>query len=296
MSTPVCASTSTALPAGFPATETGVELRILKRLFTPEEAGLAVPRRHATRNRPGRHRRAARVISEEEAERPAQTDVPQGAALQHRGPRPDRNRYMAAQFVIGIWEYHVNDLDPELIRDMEEYLPVFVPRRPSTACRSCAPSRSARASDAGHGGAALRAGGRDRPRADQVPGGPLHLPHASTELKGAGCEKLMEACLIFGWAADYYARNGLGRFITLEETLAILKHGRRAGAGAPAGQLPGHREHLLLLRGLLPGAQAPEAPAGAGGRPWPRRSRPRCDTEAVHRLRGLPSTAARWMP
>jgi len=26
------------LPAGFPATETGVELRILHRLFTPEEA------------------------------------------------------------------------------------------------------------------------------------------------------------------------------------------------------------------------------------------------------------------
>ena len=26
------------LPAGFPATESGVELRILKRLFTPDEA------------------------------------------------------------------------------------------------------------------------------------------------------------------------------------------------------------------------------------------------------------------
>jgi len=29
------------LPAGFPRTPTGVELRILKRLFTPEEAALA---------------------------------------------------------------------------------------------------------------------------------------------------------------------------------------------------------------------------------------------------------------
>jgi hypothetical protein len=27
------------LPAGFPATDSGVELRILKRLFTPQEAG-----------------------------------------------------------------------------------------------------------------------------------------------------------------------------------------------------------------------------------------------------------------
>ena len=29
------------LPAGFPRSESGVELRILRRLFTPEEAALA---------------------------------------------------------------------------------------------------------------------------------------------------------------------------------------------------------------------------------------------------------------
>ena len=30
------------LPAGYPATESGVELRILRRLFSPEEAALAL--------------------------------------------------------------------------------------------------------------------------------------------------------------------------------------------------------------------------------------------------------------
>ncbi|MCZ7669933.1 MAG: hypothetical protein M5U34_23525 [Chloroflexi bacterium] len=30
------------LPAGYPATDSGVELRILRRLFTPEEAALAL--------------------------------------------------------------------------------------------------------------------------------------------------------------------------------------------------------------------------------------------------------------
>jgi formate hydrogenlyase subunit 6/NADH:ubiquinone oxidoreductase subunit I len=49
------------------------------------------------------------------------------------------------------------------------------------------------------------------------------------QMKGAGCEKLMEACLIFGWGAEYYARNGLGRFITLEETLEILKMAEEQG-------------------------------------------------------------------
>ncbi len=43
------------------------------------------------------------------------------------------------------------------------------------------------------------------------------------QLRGAGCDKLMDACLVFGWGADYYERNELGRVITLEETLEILK-------------------------------------------------------------------------
>ena len=33
---------------------------------------------------------------------------------------------MASQYIIGIWEYHVNDLDPQLIRDMNDYLPTFL--------------------------------------------------------------------------------------------------------------------------------------------------------------------------
>ncbi|MCK7512227.1 MAG: hypothetical protein MZV70_54745 [Desulfobacterales bacterium] len=61
----------------------------------------------------GRDRRARRPFGQR---RPA--DAPQ-AACRARGcssasRRPDQaTRYMAAQFVIGIWEYHVNDLDPE---------------------------------------------------------------------------------------------------------------------------------------------------------------------------------------
>jgi hypothetical protein len=44
------------LPGGFPPSDSGVELRLLKRLFTPEEADLAV---HLTLDR-----EEARVIAE----------------------------------------------------------------------------------------------------------------------------------------------------------------------------------------------------------------------------------------
>mgnify|MGYP000885579547 FL=1 len=109
------------LPSGFPRTPTGVELRILQRLFTPQEASLALnlslrpetPEQIATRT--GQNPEAL---------------APQLEAMSKRGlifriRKGNEARYMAAQFVIGIWEYHVNDLSPELIQDMNEYLPYF---------------------------------------------------------------------------------------------------------------------------------------------------------------------------
>ena len=48
-------------------------------------------------------------------------------------------------------------------------------------------------------------------------------------LIGQGCEKPEESCLIFGWGADYYDRNGIGRVIDLQETLDILSKAEEAG-------------------------------------------------------------------
>ena len=46
-----------------------------------------------------------------------------------RRSKGDQHTYMAAQFVIGIWEYHLNDLDEELIRDVNAYLPHYFQKR-----------------------------------------------------------------------------------------------------------------------------------------------------------------------
>lgn len=213
-----------SLPAGFPPTESGVELRILKRLFTPEEAELAC--------RVGMKFEKAETIA-------ARAGIPEAetaerlASMARKGlifslEAPDTpSRYMAAQFVVGIWEYHVNDLDPELIRDVEEYLPALAPeafgRIPQL--RTIPVGRS------------LDAGLEVLPyeRAEELVRAQTKFLVAPCicrrehKIKHAGCDKLMEACLIFGWAAEYYARNGLGRFITLDETLTILKEAEAQG-------------------------------------------------------------------
>jgi ferredoxin len=46
---------------------------------------------------------------------------------------------------------------------------------------------------------------------------------------GGGCDKMVDACLVFGWAAAYYLRNGLGREITLDETLEIIRRADEQG-------------------------------------------------------------------
>ncbi len=213
-----------SLPAGFPATESGVELRILKRLFTPEEAGLAV--QVGMRLEPAAAIAARAGLPEAEAQERLRQMSRKGLIFSIEAPdRP--HVYMAAQFVIGIWEYHVNALDPEFIRDMDEYIPIL-----SRSAFGRVPQL------------------RTIPVGQSISAGVEALPYEQAEelvrkqtkflvapcicrrehqIKGQGCDKLMESCLIFGWGAEYYARNGLGRYITLEETLDILKKAEAQG-------------------------------------------------------------------
>ena len=112
------------LPGGFPPTESGVELRILRRLFTPEQAELAL---HLTLI-PEEPRVVARRagIDTVEAARHLEEMAKQGLILRMEPENEGKPfQYMAAQFVIGIWEFHVNDLDLELIKDMNEYIPTL---------------------------------------------------------------------------------------------------------------------------------------------------------------------------
>ncbi|MBL7203674.1 MAG: 4Fe-4S binding protein [Desulfobacteraceae bacterium] len=205
------------LPGGFPPTESGVEIRILKRLFSPEEAEFATHLRPKPEPATVIEERAG--MSEEEIalllEGMARKGLIFSIETEDRPPA-----YMAAQFLVGIWEYHVNDLDEEFVKDMEEYMPIlageafnYVPQ-----LRTIPVGKSI---DAGMEVLPYEKAEEMVKKQKKFLVAPC-ICRREHQLKGAGCDKLMEACLIFGWGADYYERNGLGRVITLEETLEIL--------------------------------------------------------------------------
>jgi electron transport complex protein RnfB len=213
------------LPAGFPPTKSGVELRILKKLFTEDEAEMALllsllpesPESVAVR---------ARMSVAETARR--LEDMSRKGLVYREEAEDGVRRYRANQFVIGIWEFQVNSLHPELIRDMEEYLPTLMTdgpwkKTPQLRTVPVMESLPVRLEILAHEKAEEMLRGQNRFLVAPC------ICRRERTMMGQGCGKPEEACLIMGRAVDYYTKNGMGRVIDREEALAILRKACEAG-------------------------------------------------------------------
>ena len=213
------------LPGSFPATDSGVELRILRRLFTPEQAELAVRLTLIPEAAPVVARRAGIAVDAAMERLTAMAREGLIYSLEREGSKP---RFMAAQFVVGIWEYHVNSLDEELVRDVNEYLPQFFDPelwKRAPQLRTVPVGRSLKIDHhvLAHEKAVEMLQGRRR-----IVVAPC-ICRREHKMQGEGCDRPEEACLIFDGSADYYLRNGLGREIGGDEAREILEQADRAG-------------------------------------------------------------------
>ncbi|MGZ3613554.1 MAG: ATP-binding protein [Thermodesulfobacteriota bacterium] len=213
------------LPAGFPRTESGVEIRILRRLFTREDAELAV---HLTMI-PEEPRVIARraKIPVKEAARRLEKMFGKGLVFGlHKKNKPPL--YMAEQFVVGFWEGQVNKLDPELIQDAEEYLSVYFDRsswwkvpqlRTIPVGKSISTQNEVmpyeRAEELVRGQRTFAVGNC--------------ICRQESRLLGKGCDKPEESCLSFGTATRINVRTGRARKISMDEALAILQRAEEVG-------------------------------------------------------------------
>lgn len=212
------------LPAGFPRTDTGVEIRILRRLFSPREAEIA----QQLTLRPESPGRIARRIGCDEGELADQLPAMSRKGLIFRVRKGDAFRYMAAQFVIGIWEYHVNALDPDLIRDVNEYLPHFFKRENQAETPQLRTIPVSRALPSEQTVMAYEQAKQMVIEQDNIVVAPC-ICRKEHLMSGTGCGKPLETCLVFGAGALYYEENGFGRPISREEALEILDRAERSG-------------------------------------------------------------------
>jgi NAD-dependent dihydropyrimidine dehydrogenase PreA subunit len=205
------------LPGGYPATETGVELRILKRMFTPEEAWLAT---HLTliAEEPRVVARRAKIGQDEAARR--LEGMARKGLLFRIEEEPGKPTYMAAQYVIGMWEYHVNDLDPEFIADMEEYKPYLnftVWAQPQLRTIPVGQSIDNSLEVMTYERAEELIADHDRFAIAPC------ICRREKKMIGKGCDRPEANCLTFGIGADYYIKNELGRPADKQEILDALK-------------------------------------------------------------------------
>lgn len=227
------------LPGGFPPTESGVELRILRRLFTPEQAELALRLTLIPEEPRVVARRAG--IDTVAATRRLEEMAKQGLILRMEPENGDKPfQYMAAQFVIGIWEFHVNDLDIALIKDMNEYMPTLseeiwkVPQlRTIPVGRSISVQTEVLPYEKAE--EIVRA-------QEKILVAPCICRREHT-MSGHGCDKPEETCLVFGIGMDYYKRNGIGRVIDQREALDILEKANEAGLVLQ----PGNSQELMNI-------------------------------------------------
>jgi len=208
------------LPGGFPKTDSGAELKILRRLFLPEEAEMAMQLRLFPEPPSVIAKRVG--MEETEAAEMLESMAKKGLIMRTRGGG-NSVFYQALQFVVGIYEFHVNSIDKELSELMEELIPYVDDRAfkqfrvvPVHSAVDTTPSVASydRIKDL------VR-------KYDEIAVAPcicrLEQGHMGNE-----CERPHETCLTFGIGAQLYVENGIGRKIDQEEALDILDQAEEA--------------------------------------------------------------------
>ncbi|UCD56768.1 MAG: 4Fe-4S binding protein [Candidatus Hydrogenedentota bacterium] len=110
------------LPNGYPATESGVELTILEKIFTPEEAEMTLKMRPIPETVEAVAGRLGKPVPEMQAILDNMVEKGQIGTFKMAG----QQMYMLFPFVIGIYEFQLDRLDKEMTELFEEYAPKLV--------------------------------------------------------------------------------------------------------------------------------------------------------------------------
>ncbi len=213
------------LPLGLPATSSGVELEILRRLFTEEEAETAI----LLSPFPEKASDIAERAGVEAGDLEKKLEAMSRKGLVFRVRRGEETLYNTAPFMIGLYEYSVEKLDAALAALYREYYETAYMEEMAAS---------------GVPGFKVLPVGEDvdadlalYPYLDLVEQirGARRISVAEcicrkeSRLLGEDCGHPRETCLSFGAAADYYIENGIGREITAEEAIAIVEEADRSG-------------------------------------------------------------------
>jgi Na+-translocating ferredoxin:NAD+ oxidoreductase subunit B len=210
---------------GFPETATGIEIKILKELFTEDEANLFLSLSHRLEKPESVAERMGRPLPDVGRK----LEDMAGRGLLFRVKKGDSMRYAAIPFVHGLFEFQVSRLDSNLSRLLEEYfqsgfLDAFNKAR-GTFLRTIPVHKSL---DASRNVAAFDDATEILKKMNLI----VVTDCICRKQKGLidqSCDKPLETCFMFGAMAQYYLDNQMGRRIDTNEAIQILSDAQAAG-------------------------------------------------------------------
>lgn len=213
-------------PQGFPKTKSGVEIEILKELFTPAEAELMFHLKPfpeltaAIAQRAGRDAESVGAMLYEMSRK--------GLILRFKAS-PEEIYYFLAPWMVGIWEFQVKRLTPDNIKLYEQYYEEGVvpeAKKCSTPGFRVIPIEK----EIGQSSEVEPFEKLSSILENQTRFAVAEcICRKESRMLGHGCDKLLETCLSLGPAADYYIENGFAREISREEALQVLAKAEEDG-------------------------------------------------------------------
>ncbi|MFX0138727.1 MAG: ATP-binding protein [Candidatus Hodarchaeota archaeon] len=221
------------MPVGFPPTKSRVEIRILKRLFTTEEAKIATKLKFSPKPTEPLENIYKRMkdlgYSIEELEKKLDNMVKKG--LIHSKKEGDKKLYNNMLYAIGIYELQINQLSKELLIDLLRYAveSFKLTSESKTPQLRTIPIEQSISSE--------KIVGNYDDLKDLIKNteGPITVQtcicRKGTEIIGRPCKVTSrhETCFAFGDFAQTELNVGLGRSVSKEEALKIIRQNEEDG-------------------------------------------------------------------
>jgi ferredoxin len=213
------------LPIGYPPTTSGVEIRLLKHLFTPEEARVATQLSVLPESLRRIHGRVKRTgMSLGQLERMLDGMVSKGTV--HRTTEDDKKLYQNMFLAVGMYELQLQRLTREFAADLDQYLGEAFGRElcrtGTTQLRTIPVEQSFPSTHYVNTYDDVR---QIVERGDGRIVVNTCICRKGKGLQGQSCTQtaLRETCFTFGDTADLVSRLGMGRAIGKDEALGILR-------------------------------------------------------------------------
>jgi len=210
---------------GFPATDSGIEIEILKKLFTEEDAEMFLCFTQKLETPEDVARRLGRPTDEVAA----QLGSMYKRGLLFRLMKGDTARYGTIPFVHGLFEFQVADLDRHMADLVEKYMQEGFHNAISTGARAFLRTVPVqRTIEVLHNVAAYEDASEILRKAGKIVVTDC-ICRKQKRLLDRGCDKPLEVCFMFGSMGQYYVDRNMGREIGADEAVRILTGAQEAG-------------------------------------------------------------------